>query len=43
MDELLKDTDVISHTMHDPTKPVKEKECARHEDIGRELGVCMHE
>lgn len=38
MDELLKDADVISHTMHDPTKPVKEKERARYENIGREFG-----
>ena len=39
MDELLKDADVISHTMHDPSKPVKEKEQARYDSICAELGL----
>lgn len=39
MDELLKDADVISHTMHDPAKPIKEKEQARYDKICAELGL----
>jgi len=39
MDELLKDADVISHTMNDPSKPVKEKEQARYDSICREFGL----
>jgi uncharacterized protein len=38
MDELLKDADVISHTMNDPSKSVKEKEQQRYDNICRELG-----
>ena len=38
MDEVLKDADVISHTMNDPSKPVKEKEQQRYDNIYRELG-----
>jgi len=38
MDELLKDADVISHTMNDPSKPVKEKEQARYEKLYEEFG-----
>lgn len=38
MDELLKDADVISHTMNDPSKPVKEKEQARYEKLSEEFG-----
>ena len=38
MDELLKDADVISHTMNDPAKPIKEKEQARYDSICAELG-----
>ena len=39
MDELLKDADVISHTMNDPSKPVKEKEQKRYDSICAELGL----
>ena len=39
MDELLKDADVISHTMHDPSKAIKEKEQARFDSICAELGL----
>ena len=39
MDELLKDADVISHTMHDPSKPIKEKEQERYDKICAELGL----
>ena len=38
MEELLKDADVISHTMNDPSKPIKEKEQDRYSDICREFG-----
>ena len=41
MDELLKDADVISHTMNDPSKPVKEKEQQRYDNICRELGFLL--
>lgn len=39
MDELLKDADVISRTMNDPSKPVKEKEQSRYDNICKELGL----
>ena len=39
VEELLKDADVISHTMHDPLKPIKEKEQARYDRICSELGL----
>ncbi len=39
MDELLKDADVIHHTMNDMSKPIKEKEQARYEAICAELGL----
>ena len=39
MDELLKDADVISHTMNDPSKPIKEKEQKRYDSICAELGL----
>ena len=39
MDELLKDADVISHTMNDPSKPIKEKEQKRFDSICAELGL----
>ena len=39
MAELLKDADVISHTMNDPTKAVKDKERPRYERICGELGL----
>jgi len=32
-DELLKDADVISHTLNDPTKDIKDKEKARFEKL----------
>lgn len=34
-----KDADVVSHTMNDPSKPVKEKEQARYDSICREFGL----
>ena len=39
MDEVLKDADVIHHCMNDPSKPVKEREKARFENLCRELGL----
>lgn len=39
MDELLKDADVIHHTMNDTSKTVKEKEQARYDRICEELGL----
>ena len=39
MDELLKDADVIHHTLNDTAKPVKEKEQARYDKIMEELGI----
>lgn len=39
MDEALKDADVLHHCMNDPSKPVKEKERARHENLCREFGM----
>ena len=38
-DELLKDADVISHTLHDPTKLIKDKEKARYESLCKEFGL----
>ena len=38
-DELLKDADVISHTLNDPTKAIKEKEQARYESLCKEFGL----
>ena len=38
-DELLKDADVISHTLNDPTKAIKNKEKARYESLCKELGM----
>ena len=37
MEELLKDADVISHTMNDPSKPIKEKEQDRYNNICKEF------
>ncbi len=37
-DEVLKDADVVHHTMADPSKPVKEKEQARYEALQKEFG-----
>ena len=39
MDEVLKDADVIHHSLHDPSKPVKEKERARYVSLCKELGM----
>ncbi len=39
MDELLKDADVIHHTLNDTAKPVKEKEQARYDKIMKEFGL----
>ncbi len=38
-DELLKDADVISHTLNDPTKAIKDKEKARYESLCKEFGM----
>ena len=39
MDELLKDADVIHHTLNDTSKPVKEKEQARFDKLCIEFGM----
>lgn len=39
MEELLKDADVIHHTLNDPSKPVKDKEKVRYSLLCRELGL----
>ena len=39
MDELLKDADVISHCLNDPSKKIKEKEQARYDKLCEELGM----
>lgn len=39
MDELLKDADVIHHTLNDTSKTIKEKEQARYDRICEELGL----
>ncbi len=36
-DEVLKDADVVHHTMADPSKPVKEKEQARYDALQKEF------
>lgn len=38
-DEVMKDADVIHHTLNDPNKPVKDKEKARYEALCREFGL----
>ena len=38
-DELLKDADVISHTLNDPTKDIKDKEKGRFEKLCDEFGM----
>ncbi len=38
LDEVLKDADVIHHTMHDPSKKVKDKEKERYASLCREFG-----
>ena len=39
MDEVLKDADVLHHTLDDPTKEVKEHERDRFENLCREFGL----
>ena len=39
MDEILKDADVIHHSLGDPTKDVKEHEKVRYEKLCREFGI----
>lgn len=39
MDELLKDADVISHCLNDPSKNIKEKEQVRFDNLTKELGM----
>ena len=39
MDEVLKDADVIHHTLDDPTKEIKEQERERFEKLCREFGM----
>ena len=39
MDEILKDADVIDHSLSDPTKEVKEHERARYAKLCEELGL----
>ena len=39
MDEVLKDADVIHHSLGDPTKEVKAHEQARYESLCREFGL----
>ncbi len=39
MDEVLKDADVIHHSLGDPTKEVKEHEKVRYEKLCREFGL----
>jgi len=43
MDEILKDADVIHHTMNDLSKPVKEKEQSRFNAICKELNLAAPE
>ena len=37
--EVLKDADVVHHTMNDMDKPVKEKERARYRALRQEFGL----
>ena len=39
MDEVLKDADVIDHSLYDPTKSVKEHEQARYDKLCAEFGM----
>lgn len=43
MDEILKDADVLHHTLGDPAKEVKAHEKARYEKLCAELGMCGKE
>ena len=38
MDEVLKDADVLHHTLGDPTKEIKEREQARYDRLCKEFG-----
>ena len=40
MDEILKDADVIDHSLSDPTKAIKPHEQARYAKLCGELGLC---
>ena len=39
LDEVLKDADVMHHTMNDLSKPIKEKEKVRYENLRKEFGL----
>jgi len=39
MDEILKDADVMHHTLRDPSKHVKERETDRYEKLCEEFGL----
>ena len=39
MDEVLKDADVMHHVMNDLSKPIKEKEQARYDNLCKEFGL----
>ena len=39
LDEILKDADVIDHSLSDPTKEVKAHEIARYTKLCEELGL----
>ena len=41
MDEILKDADVIHHSLGDPTKEVKEKDLERYEKLSAEFGFVV--
>ncbi|MBQ7609259.1 MAG: HD domain-containing protein [Desulfovibrionaceae bacterium] len=41
LEEVLKDADVIHHTLHDPSKKVKDKEKARYDSLCQEFGLGM--
>ena len=43
LDEVLKDADVLHHTLDDPTKAVKEHERARYEKLCAEFGLAFRE
>lgn len=38
-DEVLKDADVMHHTLNDISKPIKDKECARYVALRKEFGL----
>lgn len=43
LDEVLKDADVMHHCFHDPSKPVKEKELERYQELVQEFGLSRTE